>query len=286
MTQAVDISQTEKLYQKMLSVNDSYCEDAKKFVEFLKTHGYGISFEGLKAYADYLDSDINGKRLSASTYNKRINGAKKRLRYLFTYSPQSFDVLKRYQFEEALKEVKLKKTNSAAVHEEEILTEEEVEQLLEESSDSTITLMIEFLYRTGLRITEMLNILLSDTKADGEKYIITIRGKGGKERKVYAGKDLIERVRDYFKGGRYLFEHGGRRYSRISVTNRIKKQSMAVLGKGISAHTLRHSFATHMLEKTNNLKGVSKYLGHSSTSTTADLYVHSELKWEDIVGEE
>ena len=56
-----------------------------------------------------------------------------------------------------------------------------------------------------------------------------------------------------------------------------------ILGKEISAHTFRHSWATHTLKRTKNLKGVSKYLGHTSTSTTADLYVHDELTPDDVL---
>ena len=89
-------------------------------------------------------------------------------------------------------------------------------------------------------------------------------------------------VHNYFGGSVFLFEHNGKPYNRISITNRIGIQGKILLGKNISAHTFRHSFATATLEKTKNLKGVSKYLGHSSVSTTANLYIHSELSWEDI----
>lgn len=283
MTHALTNVNVEGLYEIITSIDDDYADDAEKFVNFLRDNGYGISFEGLKAYAEYLDSEIDGKRLSANTYNKRLIGAKSRLRFLFKHSPESFDVLKRYQFEEALKELKVKKINSSAVGDDDILTPEEVEKLITESDDTTVRLMIEFLYATGVRITEMLNILLSDIKRSNGKYTINIRGKGNKERAVFAGKELVDRIKRHFKGTTYLFEHHGKSYNRISITNRIKAQGKIVLSKSISAHTLRHSFATHMLQKTNNLKGVSKYLGHSSTSTTADLYVHSELSWEDLV---
>src|SRR6056297_16159 len=285
MTQALENVNYESLYTLMLTPQDHYSDDAKQFVTFLRDNEYGISFEGLKAYAEYLDSEIGGKRLSANTYNKRIIGAKNRLQYLFTQSPEFFDVLKRYQFEEALKEIKLKKTNSNAVGKDDILTPEEVDTLVTESEDITVSLMVEFLYATGVRITEMLNILLSDIKRSNGKYTIRLRGKGNKERTVFAGKELVDRIKRHFKGTTYLFEHNCKSYNRISITNRIKAQGKIVLGKSISAHTLRHSFATHMLKKTNNLKGVSKYLGHSSTSTTADLYVHSELSWEDLSDE-
>ena len=62
----------------------------------------------------------------------------------------------------------------------------------------------------------------------------------------------------------------------------IKKAGWSILKKDISAHTLRYSFATRMIDEGKSIKGVSKYLGHSNVSTTLDLYVHSELDWEAL----
>lgn len=143
-------------------------------------------------------------------------------------------------------------------------------------------MVVEFLFATGLRISEMLNILLTDMKRDNNKYTIRILGKRAKERKIFVSIPLIEKVLRINNSSTYLFEHNGKSYSRISMSRRISMQGKIVLQKNISAHTLRHSFATSKLAKINNLKGVSKYLGHSSISTTANLYVHSELSYEDL----
>ena len=272
----------EKFYRLLLKPRDGYDSDAKYFVKFLRKNSYGVTIEGLRAYAEYLKSEIGGRRYSASTYNKRLQGAKNRLMYLFTNTPDSFSVLKRYKFEEALKAVKPQKINSVAVSDENILSGEEVEKIILESEDNTVSIMIEFLYVTGLRISEMLNILLSDISRNNGKCIIKVLGKRMKERKIYVSTPLINKVKNQFGGNSYLFEHHGSRYNRISITNRIAIQGRIILDKKISAHTFRHSFATATLEKTGNLKGVSKYLGHSSTSTTANLYIHSELSWDDI----
>jgi len=267
---------------QLLSINDSYKEDTKAFVKFLDDNGLVINFESVQNYITYLRAENDGKRLSASTYNKRIMGLKKRLRYLFKNSPEFFDVLKRYEFEEFLDSIKQKRINSHGVESDKLLTPGEIEKLIYEAESKTISLMIEFLAHTGVRISEMLNILLSDIVKSNGKSNIRILGKGGKERIVYADTALINGIKQYFRGNTYLFEHHGKPYSSNSTTQRITTQGMIVLGKHISAHTLRHSFATNMLKKTGNLKGVSKYLGHASTSTTADLYVHDELQWEDI----
>ncbi len=128
----------------------------------------------------------------------------------------------------------------------------------------------------------MLNILLNDIKQDIKKSTIRILGKRQKERIIYVSNNLVKKIKNRFQGQIYLSEHNGRQYSRIAVSQRITNQGKIILYKSISAHTLRHCFANNMLKKINNLKGVSKYLGHSSTSTTANLYIHDELQLEDL----
>lgn len=273
---------SQELYGLILSKDDCYNDDARLFVDFLKKGQYGVTQTGLEEYARYLDSLIDGKRYSANTYNKRLQGAKQRLRYLFENSPSAEHDATRLRFERALNAVKLKKINSTAVSRENVLTEQEVNQLITESTDKTVSLMVEFLYATGCRISEMLGILLTNMVKSNGKYIIRVLGKRRKERKVFAATALVEKVKEQFQGSVYLFEHNGEQYDRISITNRIAYQGRIILNKHISAHTFRHSCATALLERTKNLKGVSKYLGHSSVSTTANLYVHSELTWEDI----
>jgi integrase/recombinase XerD len=269
-------------YDLLLIREDSYSEDAKQFVIFLKENNLPISLKSLQAYANYLNQENNGMRYAANSYNKKIQGAKERIKYLFYHSRYASDKVACYHFVESLKTVKLKKINSVAVNRDMLLTEEEVQTLINGSTDRTVSLVVDFLFATGLRISEMLNILLTDMKRDNNKYTIRILGKRAKERKIFVSIPLIEKVLNATKGSRYLFEHSGKQYSRISMSRRISMQGKIVLRKNISAHTLRHSFATSKLAKTNNLKGVSKYLGHSSISTTANLYVHSELSYDDL----
>jgi len=282
MNQISTIQQTEELYTLMLQEQDSYSDDARYFVDFLSSHQLGVTLHGLQLYVDHLNAVVDGRRLSASTFNKRLQGAKKRLRYLFRISPDNFSVLNRYRFEEALKGFKPKKINSISVPEENMLTPNEVQLLINGMEDKTVAIMVEFLYATGLRISEALGALLSNLRYSNSKYILTVIGKGSKERRVFVSQELIRRIQGRFGGVQYLFEHQGKPYNRISISQRIATQGKIILGKKISAHTLRHSFATNTLERTGNLKGVSKYLGHSSVSTTANLYIHSELSWDEL----
>lgn len=89
------IEQANDMYDLILAKDDCYNDDARLFVSFLKQGNHGVTFEGLKAYINFLDSPINGKHYSASTFNKRLLGAKERLRYLFEKSSASFDSVTR-----------------------------------------------------------------------------------------------------------------------------------------------------------------------------------------------
>jgi integrase/recombinase XerD len=276
------IENSQYNYNLLLTTKDAYNEDAKQFVLFLKANRLPISLESLKEYAAYLEKEKKGIRYSANTYNKRIQGAKERIKHIFYNSPYATNKVACYRFDEALKTIKLKKINSVSVNRDLILTSNEVYSIINNSTDKTVSLFVEFLFATGLRISETLNILLTDMKKEKNKYTIRILGKGKKERDIYVSIPLIEKIIKINNGSLYLFEHAGKQYNRISISRRITIQGKIILNKNISAHTLRHSFATSMLEKTNNLKGVSKYLGHSSISTTANLYIHSELSFDDL----
>ena len=184
---------------------------------------------------------------------------------------------KQLQLDEFLNDVKLKKVNSIAVDEDRVLTWDEVQRLVRDTPSPKVRLIIAFLAMTGARISEALNIELGDMKKNGT-YKIRLRGKGNKERTVHATADLVDKVKARFKGKRWLFEHSGRQYNRISITQMIKTASLKVLGREISAHVLRHSWATKQLEDGNSLKAVSTYLGHSTTAITADIYQHDTMK--------
>ena len=142
--------------------------------------------------------------------------------------------------------------------------------------------MIEFLSKTGCRISEMINILKSDCARKRWNCQMRILGKGRKERIVFIEKDFLDRILKEFNDPTYLFGHNGRPYNRISITNRIKVLSKIELQKNASAHTLRHSFITNALKKGISIEKVSKYVGHSSVDTTDKQYNHNSLDWKDI----
>ena len=94
---------------------------------------------------------------------------------------------------------------------------------------------------------------------------------------------LIERIKRELAGAEFLFERpDGRPYKRSAVSMAIHRHGLRVLQRQISPHTLRHSFATLRIRKTGKIEAVSRYLGHSSTAITLDMYVHEDLSMEEL----
>jgi len=168
------------------------------------------------------------------------------------------------------------------------LSENDIDRLLDAPDCSTLRgkrdkTILELLYATGLRISELTNLELS--QIDLKRGLIKILGKGGKERIVPIGETALDWVRDYLDNVRkdiinkndniYLFlSDKGTKLSRKLCWNFISSYSKRVLdNKYISPHSLRHAFATHLLNNGADLRSVQMLLGHSSLSTT-QIYTH------------
>ncbi|MCW8814485.1 MAG: site-specific tyrosine recombinase XerD [Chlorobium sp.] len=143
--------------------------------------------------------------------------------------------------------------------------------------------LLELLYATGVRVSELINIQQSNCYLDAG--FARIFGKGSKERLVPVGHTAIEWIRRYQQelrlnmanreSGDYLFLNArGKQLSRMSAWNIVHRlSSVAGLTKKISPHTLRHTFATHLLEGGADLRAVQEMLGHSSIIAT-QIYTH------------
>ena len=133
------------------------------------------------------------------------------------------------------------------------------------------------LYSAGLRRGELLILRPSDI--DSERMLVKVNdAKGNKDRYTLLAKSTLKDLRLYYKQYRpkiYLFEgQKGDRYSASSVANIIKQTTKkARIKKHVTAHTLRHSFATHLLENGTDLRYIQILLGHNSTKTT-EIYTH------------
>ena len=142
--------------------------------------------------------------------------------------------------------------------------------------------MMETLYASGLRISELVNLKTSDIHLR-EKYIVVV-GKGDKERMVPLGEMAVQALRNYIEkgrphlskkpGGTLFYNYQGNPISRISLYKYIVKLAIDNgIEKDISPHTIRHSFATHLLEGGTDLRVVQELLGHEDISTT-QIYTH------------
>ena len=168
------------------------------------------------------------------------------------------------------------------------ISEEDVEKILcapDLSSPYGIRdkAMLELLYATGLRISELINLKFNEI--DFKRGIVKIAGKGGKERIVPVGETALSWLTDYIDNIRqdliaenenvYLFLNSrGKQLSRKSCWSIINNYSKVSLdSKTISPHSLRHAFATHLLNHGADLRSVQMLLGHSSLSTT-QIYTH------------
>jgi integrase/recombinase XerD len=169
-----------------------------------------------------------------------------------------------------------------------VLTIEEVELLLVQPENHTPSgirdkAMIETLYASGLRVSELINLRLSDMNlAVG---FVRCFGKGSKERIIPLGKVAIGYLNRYLSDARpvfassasseYLFlTNRGKAMSRVGFWKIIKKYSArAGITKNITPHTLRHSFATHLLQGGADLRSIQEMLGHADIATT-QVYTH------------
>ncbi len=170
----------------------------------------------------------------------------------------------------------------------EVLSGREVERLLATANGDGVQevrdrAMLELLYATGVRVSELVALKLRDVNV-AAGYLLTM-GKGEKERLVPIGESARKAVSEYLavtrtildrKGdSEYLFlSRLGGKMSRQAFWNIIKKRSLAAgIKKNISPHTLRHSFATHLLENGADLRSVQIMLGHADLSST-QIYTH------------
>jgi integrase/recombinase XerC len=169
------------------------------------------------------------------------------------------------------------------------ITIEQIERLLAAPGEHDVLgrrdrAMLETLYSTGIRVSELVGLQIGDLDLAGEA--LKVRGKGSKERIVPLGSHAIHAVQRYLEmlnaeprfasresGPLFVNKHGGRLSSR-SVRRKLDKYLKAVgLDPTISPHTLRHSFATHLLDNGADLRSVQELLGHQSLSTT-QVYTH------------
>jgi site-specific recombinase XerD len=163
----------------------------------------------------------------------------------------------------------------------EVLTKGEILKMIEVTSNFKHKAIIALLYSSGIRRDELVHLQLKDI--DSKRMVIRINlGKGNKSRDALLSTNALTLLRLYYqtfypKPIKYVFEAGGKpgaTYSASSINKVVKRAAEKVgVKKIISTHTLRHSFATHLLEQGANLKLIQRLLGHTSLRSTM-VYLH------------
>jgi integrase/recombinase XerD len=178
-------------------------------------------------------------------------------------------------------------TPQGLAHLPQFLTEEEMERLLNVPDTATEEgvrdrAILELMYATGLRVSELVSLKLADIEIDAG--LITCHGKGSKQRRIPIGKSATRwlqqhigwrarRERERVRGPELFLNSTGRALTRQFIWSTLKRYARQANLPDISPHTLRHSFATHLLQRGADSRSVQALLGHSDISTT-QIYTH------------
>ncbi|MBN2858498.1 MAG: tyrosine-type recombinase/integrase [Candidatus Delongbacteria bacterium] len=167
-----------------------------------------------------------------------------------------------------------------------VFSEEEIIHLLNQVKTLKHKSILFLIYSAGLRISEAVNMKIGDI--DSTRNVVVIRGgKGKKDRTSLLSQKLLNMLREYYKiykPKEYLFEgETGAQYNVKSIQNVFNKALTASgIKKNATVHSLRHSFATHLLERGTDLRYIQELLGHNSSKTT-EIYTHITKKGMDKV---
>jgi site-specific recombinase XerD len=237
----------------------SYTVHVRNFLEVFGGDDLaGIDYSDIR---EYIIGYIGSRNLSRSYQNQMINAIK-------IY----FDVV----YRRVLTSLELPRPRKSRKLPE-VFSKEEVGRILEVTINRKHKVIISLIYGTGIRLSEAVYLRIEDI--DEGRGVINIRGgKGRKDRVVILPGNLLELIKEYrreYIPKEYLFEgQGGGRYSPRSIQNVVKKAiAKAGIVKCASVHTLRHSFATHLLESGVDLRYIQELLGHKSSRTT-EIYTH------------
>ncbi len=250
-----------------LNTIDSYILDIKQFLEILD-----------KNIADIKDSDLNNY-LKYLNDNFKINTRSRKLSSLKTFYKFLKEEYKISNIFEKIKNPKKEKKIPKYFSQKELaILLDSVEPISD--IDKRDRAMFELLYASGMRISELLSLKVFDLKLD-EKFVSVI-GKGNKQRIIPINSSSINAVNDYIKvrlnfmdkDTNILFlNKRGTQMTRQGFTKILKNRALLVGITDISAHKLRHSIATHLLNNGADLKMIQQFLGHQSITTT-EIYTH------------
>ena len=227
-----------------------------------------LSDEDIREYLLYL---VDEKKVSQSYQNQAINAIK------FYYEQVKGRETRTYYLQRPKHEIRLPS----------VLSEEEVLRLLKQVDNLKHKTALSLIYSAGLRVGELINLKLCDIDSSRNQIRI-LQAKGKKDRVSLLSPNILKLLREYFKEYRpkeWLFEgQSGGQYSAGSIQAVFRKAKKAAgIKKNATVHTLRHSFATHLLERGTDLRYIQELLGHQSSRTT-EIYTHvTEKGFKNII---
>lgn len=254
---------------------NSYLSDINIFLEYLKESKINykdVNCEVIRTYLKYLDE----AKYKSSSINRLLSSLNDYYNYLV-----KMKYVKYNYFKDINRPRKEKKLPNFINYEEYMTLIKQIEKEENEFLRTRNLLFLEILFDTGLRVSEAVNIKLSDINKN--ECSIRVLGKGKKERIVYFGEYALSYLNDYMNirvginslDKNYLFLN--KNYTKLTrrgaeyLINSVTKQ--ALLKQKVTPHTLRHSFATEMLNNGCDIRSVQELLGHKSLSTTG-IYTH------------
>jgi len=260
----------DQLERRRYSANtiQTYCSLFEQFLNyFSEIRPEQLTDAHVAEFQTYL---VKTRRIATSTQNQYINAIK------FYFEKVLGRDKGYYHIERPIKEFKLPK----------VLTEKEVVDLLNSVHNLKHKAMLLIVYSSGLRAGELINLRINDI--DAEQMRVFVRGgKGKKDRVTILSQKALDVLRQYFKKYRpkeFLFEGQTQGQYSLSSLRKVFRAALndAGIKKRVTLHSLRHSFATHLLESGVDLRYIQELLGHSSSKTT-EIYTHITHKgWEKI----
>lgn len=264
---------------------ESYERDLKGFLSYLQKEAVGGVEEIKRSHILGYMAHLRSKGLAASTVSRSLASIRSFFHFLLK---------ERYVQENPANDMESPKQEKKLPK---VLSMSEIDFLLNQPDESKTSgirdkAMLELLYATGIRVTELIDLCINDVNT--ESGYIRCLGKGSKERIVPIGTLAIQKVKDYIGKGRpkmvkelneqalFVNQHG-HRLTRQGFWKILKKYGrQAGINKEITPHTLRHSFATHLLENGADLRSVQEMLGHADISTTQIYTQVSKRKLRDV----
>jgi site-specific recombinase XerD len=263
-----------KHFEYIEGIQDCYTDNAKTFIDYARKNG-GLNLKTLKKYFVWL----NEQGYAPTTVRTKMLAAIDRMKKIYNLPGVKPRDKGRFDWEllEIRNEIKAPKNIFKRITDEKILSHDGLVKIIN-GATKIQSAFVEFLYYTGCRVSEMANIRLIDCNTINGITYIRIMGKGKIERKIQIKESHYQKIVSLFRGKTYLFETStGNKYPRQYISHEVSKSTKKFTGVMLSAHKLRHTFATRMMQKGFDPMAITIYMGNSNVGHTYKIYSHNSL---------